>query len=205
MSMYNVSNDRVCRDEIHRICCFCLSRFSNILIITKEWPTFKAQQEWERGLFNKTHRANGICSSQKLPLPSIVPSSRVFFFFFALSPLLSRSMTSNRRNNHARQRCFSLSSTLFKISSWLHALMLYAQNIADVFFYVNGNAEENELVLSSVLSALYETISLLLRYESSFSVLLCFSLFFFFFCMKPSFILFLYCRRLTPLISLFFY
>lgn len=34
----------------------------------------------------------------------------------------------------------------------------------DCFFYVNGPSDENELLLLSVLSGLYETLSIILRY-----------------------------------------
>jgi len=37
------------------------------------------------------------------------------------------------------------------------------RNTADVFFYVTGGADENELILTNVLNAIFETFSLLLR------------------------------------------
>eukprot|EP01097_Dermamoeba_algensis_P000769 TRINITY_DN1273_c0_g1_i1.p1 TRINITY_DN1273_c0_g1~~TRINITY_DN1273_c0_g1_i1.p1 ORF type:complete len:119 (-),score=8.92 TRINITY_DN1273_c0_g1_i1:787-1143(-) len=37
------------------------------------------------------------------------------------------------------------------------------RSTSDVFFYVTGNYEENELILLTVLSSLYESISLILR------------------------------------------
>lgn len=35
--------------------------------------------------------------------------------------------------------------------------------IGDLMFYVTGSQDENELILSSVLTALYESVTLLLR------------------------------------------
>lgn len=43
-------------------------------------------------------------------------------------------------------------------------VVLYRSNI-DIFFYVVGSMEENELILLSMLSAFYDAVSTLLRYK----------------------------------------
>ncbi|KAL1932270.1 hypothetical protein VTP01DRAFT_9326 [Rhizomucor pusillus] len=43
-------------------------------------------------------------------------------------------------------------------------VVLYRSNI-DVFFYVVGSMEENELILLSMLNAFYDAVSTLLRYQ----------------------------------------
>jgi hypothetical protein len=45
----------------------------------------------------------------------------------------------------------------------LDSQMCLYRSSADVFFYVQGPLEENELVLQAVLTALFEAISILLR------------------------------------------
>lgn len=42
-------------------------------------------------------------------------------------------------------------------------VVLYRSNI-DIFFYVVGSMEENELILLSMLNAFYDAVSTLLRY-----------------------------------------
>ncbi|CAG8585442.1 6191_t:CDS:2, partial [Cetraspora pellucida] len=71
------------------------------------YPTPKEQKVFEKGLFDKTRRANG----------------EIILY-----------------DNH---------------------VVLYRSNI-DVFFYVVGSAEENELLLSSILNAFYDAVSSLL-------------------------------------------
>ena len=41
-------------------------------------------------------------------------------------------------------------------------VVLYRNSI-DVFFYVVGSVEENELILSSILNAFYDSVASLLR------------------------------------------
>ncbi|XP_030020371.1 coatomer subunit zeta-1 isoform X2 [Manduca sexta] len=48
---------------------------------------------------------------------------------------------------------------------------VYKSNV-DLFFYVMGSSHENELILQSVLNALYETVSMLLRRNVEKRVLL---------------------------------
>ncbi|KAI8365548.1 clathrin adaptor complex small chain-domain-containing protein [Blakeslea trispora] len=43
-------------------------------------------------------------------------------------------------------------------------IVLYRSNI-DIFFYVVGSMEENELILLSMLNAFYDAVSTLLRYQ----------------------------------------
>lgn len=43
-------------------------------------------------------------------------------------------------------------------------MVLYRNNI-DVFFYVVGSSDENELLLSSILNAFYDAVSNLLRHQ----------------------------------------
>ncbi|KAG1437185.1 hypothetical protein G6F56_013228 [Rhizopus delemar] len=43
-------------------------------------------------------------------------------------------------------------------------IVLYRSNI-DIFFYVVGSLEENELILLSMLNAFYDAVSTLLRYQ----------------------------------------
>ncbi|CAO3651603.1 unnamed protein product [Mucor hiemalis] len=43
-------------------------------------------------------------------------------------------------------------------------VVLYRSNI-DIFFYVVGSMEENELILLSMLNAFYDAVSTLLRYQ----------------------------------------
>lgn len=42
-------------------------------------------------------------------------------------------------------------------------IVLYRSNI-DIFFYVVASADENELMISSMLNAFYDAVSTLLRY-----------------------------------------
>ncbi|CAG8623839.1 13183_t:CDS:2, partial [Ambispora leptoticha] len=74
------------------------------------YPSAKEQKAFEKGLFEKTRRANG----------------EIILY-----------------DNH---------------------VILYRNNI-DVFFYVVGSAEENELILSSILNAFYEAVSSILRQQ----------------------------------------
>ncbi|RIA86716.1 clathrin adaptor complex small chain-domain-containing protein [Glomus cerebriforme] len=78
--------------------------------IKNPYPTSKEQKVFEKGLFEKTRRANG------------------------------------------------------EIILYDNQVVLYRNSI-DVFFYVVGSAEENELILSSILSAFYDSISSLLRHQ----------------------------------------
>ena len=41
--------------------------------------------------------------------------------------------------------------------------IVFYKVIGDLMFYVTGSRDENELILSSVLTALYESVTLLLR------------------------------------------
>ncbi|XP_029206794.1 coatomer subunit zeta-1-like [Acropora muricata] len=72
------------------------------------YPTTKEQNEFEKNLFNKTHRAN----AEIIMLDGLT--------------------------------------------------CVYRSNV-DLFFYVMGSSNENELILVSVLNAFYDAISLLLR------------------------------------------
>jgi len=74
------------------------------------YPTVKEQKVFEKGLFDKTRRANG----------------EIILY-----------------DNH---------------------VVLYRNSI-DVFFYVVGTTEENELLLNSILNAFYEAVSSLLRHQ----------------------------------------
>ncbi|RHZ82186.1 hypothetical protein Glove_113g49 [Diversispora epigaea] len=74
------------------------------------YPTSKEQKQFEKGLFEKTRRANG----------------EIILY-----------------DNH---------------------VVLYRNNI-DVFFYVVGSAEENELLLNNILNAFYDAVSNLLRHQ----------------------------------------
>ncbi|RIB05631.1 Longin-like domain-containing protein [Gigaspora rosea] len=74
------------------------------------YPTPKEQKVFEKGLFDKTRRANG----------------EIILY-----------------DNH---------------------VVLYRSNI-DVFFYVVGSVEENELLLSTILNAFYDAVSSLLRHQ----------------------------------------
>eukprot|EP01117_Protostelium_nocturnum_P005431 TRINITY_DN1968_c0_g1_i2.p1 TRINITY_DN1968_c0_g1~~TRINITY_DN1968_c0_g1_i2.p1 ORF type:complete len:174 (-),score=51.60 TRINITY_DN1968_c0_g1_i2:66-587(-) len=49
-----------------------------------------------------------------------------------------------------------------EVFMWENTISVY-KNSADVYFYVVGGYEENELILSSVLNALYDAISTLLK------------------------------------------
>ncbi|KAL5010210.1 hypothetical protein ScPMuIL_012515 [Solemya velum] len=81
-------------------------------LITKYYdeafPTVKEQKDFEKNLFNKTHRANA------------------------------------------------------EIIMFEGLTCVYKSNV-DLFFYVIGSSQENELILASVLSALYDAISQILR------------------------------------------
>ncbi|XP_068689328.1 coatomer subunit zeta-1-like [Montipora capricornis] len=72
------------------------------------YPTTKEQKEFEKNLFNKTHRAN----AEIIMLDGLT--------------------------------------------------CVYRSNV-DLFFYVMGSSNENELILVSVLNAFYDAISILLR------------------------------------------
>jgi coatomer subunit zeta len=43
-------------------------------------------------------------------------------------------------------------------------IVVYRSNI-DIFFYVVASADENELMISSMLNAFYDAVSTLLRYS----------------------------------------
>jgi len=49
-----------------------------------------------------------------------------------------------------------------EILLWENAIIVY-RNTSDVFFYVTGGVDENELILANVLNAIFETFSMLLR------------------------------------------
>jgi len=72
------------------------------------FPTAKEQKEFEKNLFNKTHRANG------------------------------------------------------EIIMFEGLTCVYKSNV-DLFFYVIGSSQENELILASVLNAFYDSVSEILR------------------------------------------
>lgn len=65
------------------------------------------------------------------------------------------------RNGHSMS-----SSSLYiagEVILYDNQVVLYRSNI-DVFFYVVGSMEENELILLSMLNAFYDAVSTLLRY-----------------------------------------
>lgn len=72
------------------------------------FPTVKEQKQYEKNLFNKTHRAN----AEIIMLDGLT--------------------------------------------------VVYKSNV-DLFFYVMGGKQENELILLSVLNCLFDTISLILK------------------------------------------
>ncbi|CAG8542307.1 106_t:CDS:2 [Funneliformis caledonium] len=74
------------------------------------YPTTKEQKVFEKGLFEKTRRANG------------------------------------------------------EIILYDNQVVLYRNSI-DVFFYVVGSSEENELILNNILNAFYDSVSSLLRHQ----------------------------------------
>ncbi|OZJ04452.1 hypothetical protein BZG36_02811 [Bifiguratus adelaidae] len=74
------------------------------------WKTVKDQKNFEKGLFDKTKRANA------------------------------------------------------EIILYDNQIVLYRSSV-DVFFYIVGAPEENELMLNSVMTALYDSISILLRHQ----------------------------------------
>ncbi|KAI9480889.1 MAG: Longin-like domain-containing protein [Benjaminiella poitrasii] len=76
----------------------------------KEHTTLKQQKQFEKGLFDKTKRAQG------------------------------------------------------EVILYDNQVVLYRSNI-DIFFYVVGSMEENELILLSMLNAFYDAVSTLLRYQ----------------------------------------
>lgn len=49
----------------------------------------------------------------------------------------------------------------------LDNLISVYKNVGDVFFYVNGPVDENELLFVTVLAGMQETLSILLRYGPS--------------------------------------
>ncbi len=59
----------------------------------------------------------------------------------------------------------------------LSFLVQVFKSIADVHFYIVGSMYENELILSSVLTALHDAIALLLRFSSSPCAFLLLSIF----------------------------
>ncbi|KAF1798315.1 Longin-like domain-containing protein [Mucor lusitanicus] len=75
-----------------------------------ETTTLKQQKQFEKGLFDKTKRAQG------------------------------------------------------EVILYDNQVVLYRSNI-DIFFYVVGSMEENELILLSMLNAFYDAVSTLLRYQ----------------------------------------
>ncbi|KAI7906555.1 Longin-like domain-containing protein [Cokeromyces recurvatus] len=75
-----------------------------------EHTTLKQQKQFEKGLFDKTKRAQG------------------------------------------------------EVILYDNQIVLYRSNI-DIFFYVVGSMEENELILLSMLNAFYDAVSTLLRYQ----------------------------------------
>ena len=56
-----------------------------------------------------------------------------------------------------------LSFLLGEVILYDNQIVLYRSNI-DIFFYVVGSMEENELILLSMLNAFYDAVSTLLRY-----------------------------------------
>ncbi|ORY98611.1 clathrin adaptor complex small chain-domain-containing protein [Syncephalastrum racemosum] len=76
----------------------------------QEYPNLKEQKAFEKGLFDKTKRAQG------------------------------------------------------EVILYDNQVVLYRSNI-DIFFYVVGSIEENELILLSMLNAFYDAVSTLLRFQ----------------------------------------
>lgn len=57
----------------------------------------------------------------------------------------------------------SVTLDLGEVILYDNQVVLYRSNI-DIFFYVVGSMEENELILLSMLNAFYDAVSTLLRY-----------------------------------------
>lgn len=55
-----------------------------------------------------------------------------------------------------------IAQTIGEVILYDNQVVLYRSNI-DIFFYVVGSMEENELILLSMLNAFYDAVSTLLR------------------------------------------
>lgn len=100
-----------------------------------ENSTLKQQKQFEKGLFDKTKRAQG--------------ESLVWMFESRMRSILK----------HGNVFCF-----IGEVILYDNQVVLYRSNI-DIFFYVVGSMEENELILLSMLNAFYDAVSTLLRYS----------------------------------------
>jgi hypothetical protein len=67
-------------------------------------------------------------------------------------------MQMNKKTQHKLTSYCSLGEVIL----YDNQVVLYRSNI-DIFFYVVGSMEENELILLSMLNAFYDAVSTLLR------------------------------------------
>lgn len=96
-----------------------------------ENTTLKQQKQFEKGLFDKTKRAQG--------------------------------ESVEGRVSSTRYWCMKRVLYAGEVILYDNQVVLYRSNI-DIFFYVVGSMEENELILLSMLNAFYDAVSTLLRY-----------------------------------------
>jgi hypothetical protein len=113
---------------------------------TEDLPTVKEQRTFEKNLWNKTYRANGM--------------------------LFSDACTKRRqekKKKNAKQKLKHTKPTIAIFFFGTAEIIMYENVVAvykcaqDCYFYVLGNYDENELILLSALQCLTDAMSRLLR------------------------------------------
>ncbi|KAI5619284.1 coatomer subunit zeta-2 [Silurus asotus] len=98
---------------------------------TELYPSMKEQKNFEKNVFNKTHKADSKCMQS----PVLLNNSWSFFPPYDLSDEIA----------------------------FLEGMTIVYKSSIDLFFYVVGSAQENELMLMAVLNCLFESLNQILR------------------------------------------
>ncbi|KAG2178788.1 hypothetical protein INT43_001634 [Umbelopsis isabellina] len=117
----------------------------------KDYASTKDQKAFEKGLFDKTKRAQAIMRVHPpydVHALEILEARQYVFLHLTVRQLGYISESENGS----------------EVIMYDNQIVLYRSNI-DIFFYVVASADENELMISSMLNAFYDAVSTLLRHQ----------------------------------------